>query len=173
MEFKNRPNFQVTDEVTGEKHWISRSVAVVAIPFFSCGGFVWVPMGVRSDEMPTCPGQWGLPCGFLDWGETAAEAVRREVWEEIGLELSPMDVDPQPDAVMSDPAGDDAQVVSLRFIVRKVVDRLPSLKAGDEVTSVDWFPAFREEAEGGSAELGQSMNLAFNHGELIEWGLHL
>jgi len=32
-------------------------------------------------------GSWGLPGGMLELGETAVEGVRREVWEECGVEV--------------------------------------------------------------------------------------
>lgn len=35
---------------------------------------------------------WSLPGGFMDKGETPADAVRREVAEEIGIEIDPGDV---------------------------------------------------------------------------------
>jgi len=35
------------------------------------------------------PGQWALPGGRIDPGESAEEAALRELWEEVGLQLEP------------------------------------------------------------------------------------
>lgn len=34
-----------------------------------------------------CDGQWGLPSGHLEPGESPSECVSREVWEEVGLKM--------------------------------------------------------------------------------------
>jgi 8-oxo-dGTP pyrophosphatase MutT (NUDIX family) len=43
----------------------------------------------RAGHLTTHPGQYALPGGRADAGESALEAARREALEEIGLELAP------------------------------------------------------------------------------------
>ncbi|MEV1293145.1 CoA pyrophosphatase [Pseudonocardia sp. NPDC049635] len=43
----------------------------------------------RARSLRAHSGQWALPGGRLDAGETAEQAARREVSEEVGLELGP------------------------------------------------------------------------------------
>lgn len=43
----------------------------------------------RARSLRAHSGQWALPGGRLDAGETAEQAARREVAEEVGLELGP------------------------------------------------------------------------------------
>ena len=43
----------------------------------------------RAATLDAHAGQWALPGGRLDPGETAEEAVRRELHEEVGLDLGP------------------------------------------------------------------------------------
>lgn len=46
----------------------------------------------RAARLRAHPGQWALPGGRIDAEESAAEAARRELGEEIGLVLAPEDV---------------------------------------------------------------------------------
>src|ERR1051326_6644701 len=46
----------------------------------------------RSDALRAHPGQYALPGGRLDPGESAADAALRELAEELGLQLPPESV---------------------------------------------------------------------------------
>ncbi|MFB3817984.1 MAG: NUDIX domain-containing protein [Candidatus Methylomirabilales bacterium] len=77
----------------------------------------------RSDN-----GQWGLPGGAIEIGESAAAAICREVREETGLEVEPLKLV----GVYSDPAfqvvryadGNVVHYVSLFFACRPVSGQL-------------------------------------------------
>jgi ADP-ribose pyrophosphatase YjhB (NUDIX family) len=161
MDFSNRKNYQVTSAEDGSKHWISRSIAVVVIPFFEYQFDVYVPLGLRSQNMALHPNRWGLPCGFLDWGESASEAVRREVYEEIGINLLHYcKIPDQPQWVVTAPNPEENETVSLRFIVTAKVEELPELKGcQDEVSAVEWV----------NCESLEAYQFAFNHRTLIDW----
>lgn len=166
MNFNNRPNqcisINKSDDST-QLIWVSRSVAVLAIPFFVCNSKIWVPLGKRSTTCPTEAGKWGLPAGYLDWDESADEAMIREVWEELGLNLRDYNkicsgsID-QPYYVFSDPNGDASQNVTLRFTAVFEVENLPQLTRSTEVEEAKWF--LTEEA--------MNMNLAFNHADILK-----
>jgi 8-oxo-dGTP pyrophosphatase MutT (NUDIX family) len=46
----------------------------------------------RASRLRNHPGQWALPGGRLDTGETPEEAALREVDEEVGVDLAPADI---------------------------------------------------------------------------------
>ena len=63
------------------------------------------------------PHGWALPGGFVEYGETVEDAVRREMKEEIGLELQGL----RQFLVYSDPTRDPrGHVVSVVFTARGV-----------------------------------------------------
>ena len=192
--FDNIPNKQVED-LQGKRHWISRSVAVVVIPFFELisTGDIYIPLGKRSTNMNLFPGAWGLVAGFLDWNESAQECVKREVWEELGLDLDEFgEVPEQPSYVYSLPNAGEGETVSLRFVVKYKVNELPVLNPQcDEVADTLWYPIRanidtlyiplaldHKELLAWGASHSPSVNnfnipLAFNHKELLTWGASL
>lgn len=133
MNFKHTPNRAVT--VEDKEYRISRSIAIsVALFFFNQEDQTrYVPLAKRGKKMPDEPGKLCLPCGYLDRDETAAEAMRREVWEELWLSLNdlmrryPRNWNmQQPFYVNSDPR-DKRQNVTLEYFLSFEVDKLPEL----------------------------------------------
>ncbi|MDT7636180.1 MAG: hypothetical protein QOC83_468, partial [Pseudonocardiales bacterium] len=53
----------------------------------SDGGTVQVLLTRRAPKLRTHAGQWALPGGRVDAGESVVTAARRELAEELGLEL--------------------------------------------------------------------------------------
>lgn len=81
-------------------------------------------------RQPHRPG-WSLPGGLLDRGESAAEAVEREVFEETGLRVEvglPLSV--QVNGI----------VRRVDVIYRIEIDERPPVVPGGEATHADWLP---------------------------------
>ena len=172
MQFKNRDNWFI--ERDGQIHWISRSVTVLPVVLFVLSGSddqkegdrIFVPLGKRGEDLPDEVGKWGLPGGYLDWDETATEAVIRETYEELGLNLLEIrdrcgkfqgDFD-QPYYVRTIPYG--KQNVTLWFALMFWVDSLPELSrkvSFGEVEAAKWF----------DLETAISTDLAFGHDKII------
>lgn len=83
--FRNTPNTSVT--VDGEKRWLSRSVAVGVVICCVHKGIPLFLVTKRGRDVADT-GKFCFVCGYLDYDETLEEAVLREAWEEIGLDLT-------------------------------------------------------------------------------------
>src|SRR6476646_605497 len=67
--------------------------AAVAITLVEAGGsFTALLLTLRAAGLRSHRGQWALPGGRCDEGETPVEAALRELHEELGLELAAGDV---------------------------------------------------------------------------------
>lgn len=111
--FKNKPNKFLRDE-RGKVQWISRSVAVVAVVKWQDKFLV-----VKRGPAVSNPNKWCVPCGYLDWDESANECVVREVYEESGLDLRNYDVTglEQPYELVTEPGVNWKQDIAIHFLV--------------------------------------------------------
>ncbi len=101
---------------------------------------------------PPHQGEWALPGGFVEYGETSEAAAKREVQEETGIaiELSAiMGVYSDPDR---DPRG---HTVSVVFIGEMVSGQL---QGGDDAADAKWYDI---------NDLHE-VQLAFDHGMIVQ-----
>ena len=77
--FERRPS-----ELDGRR---AAAVAIALLP--DDDGRACFVLTRRAKTLNAHAGQWALPGGRIDAGESAEEAVRRELHEEVGLELGP------------------------------------------------------------------------------------
>jgi 8-oxo-dGTP pyrophosphatase MutT (NUDIX family) len=151
--FKSRPNELITT-TDGRKLYHSRSVAVVGVVGMYANG---VPHFI-IEKRGTAPGLdkqglWCLPCGYLDWDESGPEAFRRELWEEVGIDLMDYygychnpNYTQQPWHVKTEP-DENRQNVTLRYgVVWRDLHDFPILKPNNacdhpnEVADALWMP---------------------------------
>jgi 8-oxo-dGTP pyrophosphatase MutT (NUDIX family) len=116
-----------------------------------------VLLTLRTDN-----GQWCLPGGMVEPGETVSEACVREVLEETGLQVSVKrltGIYSDPDQVIVYPDGWKNHVIVLNF---EVVGKGGNMGISNETEDVRFFPI--EEAI--------SMDLFHGHGQHIRDAVH-
>ena len=95
-------------------------------------------------------GKWAVPGGFVNWDETADEAVAREVKEEAGVDVRPIKII----GVYSSPSRDPLrQTVAIAFLCEF---RGGELMGGDDAAEAKWWPLY------------QLPELAFDHKKIIK-----
>ena len=112
-------NFPVIDKATGREHWISRSIAaVVCIIAKDKSGdeYVLAVQRGKGTPDPEYVGKYCMPCGYLDYDETVAQAAQREVKEETGLTFPVADF--KLITINDNPFDDKRQNVTFRYLVK-------------------------------------------------------
>lgn len=119
-----------------QAHGIGKGLAIKT----GCAAIVWdsqrtkILLTRRSDN-----GRWCLPGGGLESGESASEAVEREVFEETGLRVRAerlIGVYTSPDIVIEYADGNRFQLVAMSFEA-EIIGGEPALS--EETTEIGFF----------------------------------
>lgn len=84
MKTNNEPNksYETEDGTV----WDSRSIAV-CVMIMTADYDVLVTQRADNEKLDD-PGKWCLPCGYLDRGESIHQCLIREIFEEVGLDVT-------------------------------------------------------------------------------------
>jgi len=109
-------------------------------PMVGVGAVVWDGARVLLERrgQPPAQGSWAIPGGLVELGETAEDAVRREVLEECGIEIAV-----GPILGLFEPIERDADNrIRYHFTIIDFLAhyRSGALQAGDDAADVRWVP---------------------------------
>jgi 8-oxo-dGTP pyrophosphatase MutT (NUDIX family) len=164
--FHHRPNQQV-DLVDGRTIWESRAPAV-AVVVVSWDPTTGAPLALvqRRGTGVDLPGLRCLVCGYLDWEESMPDAVRRELSEEAGIDLAPLEargaakLHEHPVLLDSAPSAHQQNVTAYFLVeLEAPVPCGPQNAEPDEVEAVWWMPL-------DAAQIDEA-TWAFGHGEVL------
>lgn len=159
-------NFPVIDKNTEREYWISRSIAVVVFVFAKDvfgETYILAEQRGKGTPDPEYVGKYCVPCGYLDFDETCAQAAQRELIEETGLNFPVKDF--KLVSINDIPESDKRQNVTFRYVINSNVPvedlcKLFTTKNSekDEVESIKFIKFSNID----------NYEWAFNHQELIK-----
>jgi ADP-ribose pyrophosphatase YjhB (NUDIX family) len=131
-----------------------------AHPIIGVGVVVWHDERVLLVQRGRPPrvGQWSLPGGAQELGETVADAARREVREEAGLAVELGEVVATVDLIERDPDGRVRYHYTLIDFTAEAQDEV--LCPGDDAADARWFDLDRIEGLGLWSETVRIIELA-------------
>lgn len=86
MKYNHKENV-LYETTCGKKIWHSRSCAVATTIIANSGSDNYVLVVKRSEKMMNEPNKYCLPGGYLDWEEDLHMAAKREIFEEVGVDV--------------------------------------------------------------------------------------
>lgn len=168
--FKHTENECITT-TDGRSFYISRSLAVSTVLILRVKKIDYLLLIRRSNSAPDFKGYWANVTGYLDYDETLADAVRREIYEEAGLDVNDLiskgttlygsfDIPHYTESNVFD----GRQNVSVRYVIHLELDELPIIYYNEkECLDGQFFPL----KENYQLIANEEFKLAFNHKDII------
>jgi ADP-ribose pyrophosphatase YjhB (NUDIX family) len=111
-------------------------------------------LGKRSAKSFVYPNTWGLPGGMADYGEKVEETAKREVKEELGIDIKIIRKSPN---IYQNLPNKESKFHSVDIPhYAKIIKGVP--KAKDETSEVKWFKP---------SEI-KNMKLAYSHKDILK-----
>lgn len=114
-------------------------------------------------------GYWSLPGGMLETGETLLEGVKREILEETGLVIQPLQIAEVFERIMRDAEGrSEYHYVLIDYLCLAIGG---TLAAGDDVSRAEWV--LRKDLPGIRLTEGtlSVIEKAFDMRDTLHWGI--
>jgi len=89
----------------------------------------------RGKEAKNERGKWEIPCGSVEFGETFEQAIKREIREELGIEIKIIELLGICDHIIPD---EKQHWVSPTFIC-KITRGIPEIKEPEKCEQIGWF----------------------------------
>lgn len=110
----------------------------------------------RSLDMISYPGFWGIPGGWMEWGETVEDALKREVKEELGINIKVIRFLGKYYDTNNLPIKRYSRIALPHLC--EIINGEPTVNQPEEVSEIGWF----------SFEEALNLNLAYDHKLMIE-----
>jgi len=90
---------------------------------------------LRGQKAKNERGTWEIPGGAVEFGETLQEGLKREIWEELGIEIQPQEMLQVCDHLLPD---EGQHWVSPTFIC-KITSGVPKILEPEKCAQIGWF----------------------------------
>ena len=134
--------------------WFKHKYVIAGVPVIIQNSKGEILLGKRDKKPIFYSGYWGLPGGMIEYGERIEKAAKREIEEELGIEIKIIK--------KSKKFYEDFPNKKCAFhlidipLYGRIIKGIP--KAKDETSEVGWFKPSKIE----------KMTLAYNHEEILK-----
>jgi ADP-ribose pyrophosphatase YjhB (NUDIX family) len=133
---------------------IKQRFVYVGVPVIIQNSKKEILLGKRDINALSYPGVWGLPGGMMDYGEYIEATVKREVREELGVDVK---VIKKSSNIYQNPPNKETKFHSVDIpFYAKIINGIPKPK--DETQEVKWFKP---------SDI-RKIKLAYSHKELLK-----